>query len=117
VPRPWLQGLVARAGQQAKRPRGPGLASPIQLPKWPNQPGRHGVAHTHARRGHHACGRQGGRRELNGVTGKASGKEKSMRAHRGDGSTRAEKRGQTQRRLTTVRDLRWPAVDVGNSCK
>jgi hypothetical protein len=53
------QGLAVRVGQEAKWPRGPGLAGPIRLPKWPNRPGRHGVARAHTGHSHHACGRQG----------------------------------------------------------
>jgi hypothetical protein len=49
----------------------------------------------------------GGRHELDGVTGKVPGTEKSTRGHCGDGSTRAEKRGLARRRLTAVRDLWW----------
>jgi hypothetical protein len=60
---------------------------------------------------------RGGWREFDGVTGKAPGKEKSTRAHLGDGSTRAENRGRAQRRLMAVRDPWWPAVDVGDSCR
>jgi hypothetical protein len=57
----------------------------------------------------------GGRREFDGVMGKAPGKEKSTRAHRGDGSTRADKKGWARRCLMAVRDPRWLAVDVGDS--
>jgi hypothetical protein len=49
----------------------------------------------------------GGRHELDGVTGKVPGTEKSTRGHCGDGSTRAEKRGLARQRLMAVRDLWW----------